>query len=105
MAEDEPKTGWEQILKGKFKAFDVEKSIYSENRNKANTPEMYAKFICDTLRDGDVPDDLKKMYHEAVYGTDPKVKARIRRRVYALGEKCRYISIIFKGHSVFLCFC
>ena len=91
MGQVENKTGWEHILRGKFKAFDVEKSIYSEHRNKANTPEMYAKFICDPLRDGDVPDDLRKLYQEAVYGTDPKVKARICRRVYAIGEKCRQV--------------
>ena len=93
--DDEKKSGWEQVLKGKFKAFDVEKSIYSENRNKANTPEMYAKYICHTLREGDVPDDLKKLYQEAVYGSDLKVKARIRRRVYAIGEKMQVIFISF----------
>ena len=76
-------------LWSKFKAYDIEKSIYAENRNKANTPEMYAKFICNSLRDGDVPDNLKKLYEEAMYGTDEKVKMRIKKRVYAIGQKCR----------------
>ena len=72
---------WEKILQSKFKAYDIEKSIYSENRNKANTPEMYAKYICDSLREGDVPDNLRKLYEEAVYGSDPKVKLHIKKCV------------------------
>ena len=89
MAESNVTSGWESVLKSKFKAFDVEKSLYSQNRSKANTPEMYAKYICDGLRDGDVPDNLRKMYTEAVYGTDAKVKKRIFKRIYAIGQKTR----------------
>ena len=80
---------WDKILQGKYKFFDIEKSIYTENRNKANSPEMIAKFICDGLRPGDVLDNLKNLYHEAVYGSDKKVKQRITKRVYAIGAKVR----------------
>ena len=82
---------WDKILQAKYKFFEVEKSIYIENHNKANSPEIFAKFICDGLRSGDVPENLKKMYHEAVYGTDKKVKQRIIKRVYAIGGKVRYV--------------
>ena len=82
-------SGWEKILQGKYKAYDIEKSIYAEHRNKANTPEMYAKFICDHLREGDVLDNLRLMYREAVYGSHPKVRTRIIKRVYSIGQKCR----------------
>ena len=80
---------WDKILQGKFRFFDVEKKIYAENRNKANSPDMYAKLICDNLTPGEVPENLQKLYHEAVYGTDPKVKTRIIKRVYAIGTKTR----------------
>ena len=91
MSDEGSISGWDKILQSKFKAYDIEKLIYAENRNKANTPEMYAKFICDSLREGDVPENLKKLYKEAVYGTDPKVKLRIKKRVYAIGQKCRFV--------------
>ena len=78
---------WDKLLEGKYKFFDIEKAIYSENRNRANSPDMFAKFIVDRLRPGDVPDNLLKLYKEAVYGTDAKVKKCIIKHVYAIGNK------------------
>ena len=70
---------WKAILKQKFKLYDVEKSIYIASHDKSNNPEVYAKLICDSLRDGDVPGNLRKLYREAVYGNNKDVKARIYR--------------------------
>ena len=47
---------------------------------------MFAKKICDNLRDGDVPENLAKLYKEAVYGTDSLVKKRIFKHIYAIGN-------------------
>ena len=80
---------WDKILQGKYKFFDVEKLIYTQNRNKSNSPEVMAKFICNGLTPGDVPDNLKDLYHEAVYGCDKKVKQCIIKWVYAIGSKVR----------------
>ena len=68
---------FDAILKKKFKPYPVEKTVYVNTKSKGNNPELYAKYICDALRDGDVPDDLIKLYREAVYGKDAKVKERI----------------------------
>ena len=46
---------WDEILKGKWKAYDVEKSLYIDSVNKANSAEERAKIICDGLREGDGP--------------------------------------------------
>ena len=80
---------WDELLQAKYKFAEIEKKLYSENRNKANTPEMYAKFICDNLRPGDVPENLCKLYHEAVYGCDGKVKAHIVKCIYGIGQRVR----------------
>ena len=77
----------EKIMQSKFKFYDVERSIYLENRNKVNAPEDFAKLISDGFRPGDVPENLQKLYREAVYGTDKRVKRRIIKRVYAIGNK------------------
>ena len=73
----EDSDGWGQILKGKYKPFDVEKSIYTNSQRLANSPLMFAQYICDALRPGDVPENLVKLYREAVYGTNERVKSRI----------------------------
>ena len=80
---------WQQILKGKWKPFDVEKSLYVDSENKANSVEEKAKIICDGLREGDVPENLKKIYMEAIYGSNEKVKSRVISRVYFIGRTVR----------------
>ena len=80
---------WDEILKGKWKAYDVEKSLYVDSVNKANSPEERAKIICDGLRDGNLPGNLAKLYFEAVYGSNEKVKTRIISRTYFIRRSCR----------------
>ena len=82
---------WGQILKAKYKPFEVERSIYIDSQKLANGPMMFAQYICDGLRPGDVPDNLRKIYREAVYGTNEKVKARIVSRIYSIGRLVRYL--------------
>ena len=81
---------WAVILKGRYKPCESEKAIYVRTMARANQPEIYAKYICDGLKEADVPDNLLKMYREAVYGNNQKVKERIHKRMYFLGEKTRY---------------
>ena len=80
---------WDAILNDKFKVYPVEESIYIDSVHRANGPEMFAKFICDQIRPSDVPENLQKLYREAVYGTDTKVKNRIKKRMYLIGRKAR----------------
>ena len=80
---------WDEILKAKWKAYDVEKSLYVDSINKANSIEERAKIICDGLRPGDVPENLKKIYMEGVYGSNEKVKSRIISQTYFIGRSCR----------------
>ena len=63
--------------------------MYLNTKRKGNNLALYAKYICDSIRDGDVPDDLLKLYHEAVYGQDVKVKERIWKRMYFLSQKTK----------------
>ena len=91
MAEGNFGEDWAVILKCKFKPFDVEKSIYADSMQIANCPMMFAQYICDGLRPGDVPENLRKLYQEAVYGTNEKVKSRIVSRMYSIGQRVRYV--------------
>ena len=80
---------WDKIRKQRFSVFPIEKEIYVNTKAKANQPEIYAKYICDGLKVGSVPDDLMKMYREAVYGTNAKVRKRIYKRTYFIGNKTK----------------
>ena len=80
---------WDEILKGRWVAYDVEKSLYVDSINKANSIEERAKIICDGLRPGDVPDNLRKIYMEGVYGSNEKVKSRVISRTYFIVRNSR----------------
>ena len=82
---------WDEILKGKWKVYDVEKSLYLDSVKKTSAPDERAKLICDGLRPGDLPDNLHKLYVEVVYGSDAKVRSRILSCIYFIGGKVRYI--------------
>ena len=47
---------------------------------------LYAKTICDGLRQGDIAKPLHLMYTEAVYGKNVEVRKRIISRVYSIGS-------------------
>ena len=79
---------WKDMLAQKFKVYHIEQKVYIESSQKANGPEMFAKFICDAIQPGDVPDALKRLYREAVYGTNEKVKSQICNRMYLI---CRHV--------------
>ena len=80
---------WKPMLEQKFKVYNIEETVYIQSSQKANGPEMFAKFICDAITPGDVPDALKRLYQEAVYGINVNVKARIRNRMYLVGRHVR----------------
>ena len=80
---------FDPLLHMKFKPFNIEKSVYLSTKSKGNNPLLYAKYICDSLKEGDVPDELMQLYREAVYGTDQKVKDRIFKHMYFLATKVK----------------
>ena len=82
-------TNWDSICKQRLGTCEIEKVIYINTKAKANQPEIYAKYICDSLREGDVPDDLAKLYREGVYGTNETVKKRILKRMYFISNKIK----------------
>ena len=61
----------------------------SDSVKRVNSPDGRAKIICDALREGDVPENLKKLYVEAVHGKNETVKARILGRMYFIGRSVR----------------
>ena len=46
---DKVVTEWDKILKGKWKAYDVKKSLYIESVKKSSAPDERAKINCHNL--------------------------------------------------------
>ena len=82
-------TIWDQMLKERFAVYDVQLSVYKDNMNRLNKPRAFAKTICDALRPTEVPFTLRRLYREAVYGTDVKVRLRILNRMNTIACSAR----------------
>ena len=82
-------TVWEQMLKERFAVYDVELSIYKDNMNRLNKPRAFAKAICDGLHPTEIPFTLRRLYREAIYGTDAKVRLRILNRMNTIARSAR----------------
>ena len=82
-------TIWDQLLKERFAVYDVKLSIYKDNMSRLNKPRAFAKAICDTLCPTEVPFTLRRLYHEAVYGSDAKVRLRILNRMNTIARSVR----------------
>ena len=82
-------TGWEAILKERYGVFDIEKSLYKQYMTVLSTPRALTQAICDGIRPTEVPFNLRKIYREAVYGTNAKVRARILNQMNTIGRSIR----------------
>ena len=71
------RTEWQNVFKEQFAVYDVEQSLYKQYMGMLSTPRAFAQAICDNMKPADVPFNLRCLYCEAVYGCDPKVRARI----------------------------
>ena len=73
----EHQTVWVQVLKEHFIVYDIEQALYKRYMSFLTTPRSFARALCDGIKPTEVPFNLCRLYREAVYGNDPKVRARI----------------------------
>ena len=73
---------WPTILKDRHTTFKVEENAFLESLKIANSNEVAAERIYQAIKDDpEIPENLKIIYREAVYGTMEKVKTRVRNRI------------------------
>ena len=73
---------WEDVLKDRFPTFKVEELAFIESLKIANSTEVAAERIYEAIKTNDeIPENLKILYKEAVYGSQEKVRLRIRNRI------------------------
>ena len=73
---------WEIILNDRFPTYKVEEQAFVESLKIANSNEVAAERIYHAIKnDCDIPENLKLIYKEAVYGSNIVVRNRIRGRL------------------------
>ena len=83
-----------QIGKAKFPIYKVEENAFLESLKIANSNEVAAERIYEAIKnDEDIPENLKLLYKEAVYGSNERVKNRIRARISSFRRNNRYVII------------
>ena len=82
-------TIWEQMLKERFAVYNVELALYKNNMNRLSNPRAFAKAMCDGLCPAEVPFTLWRLYREAVYRSDPKVRLQILNRMNTIAWSAR----------------
>ena len=89
---------WSEILKDKYSTFKIEEKAFVESLKICNSNEIAAEQIYQAIKDEDeIPDNLKLIYREAVYGSNERVKLRVRNRI---GNIRRHLRLF---HYLFIC--
>ena len=73
---------WQHLLKDRYPTYKVEERAFAESLKLCNSVEVSAEKIYDAIKDEpDVPNNLKALYHKAVFGTDKDIKSCIKGRI------------------------
>ena len=84
MAKQVKSDKWAQLLKHAYTRSNCEESSFIQvfvHKRKKNT-DVIMRRIYEKIRfDNDTNSNLKKLYHEALYGNDKSVSKRIRDRI------------------------
>ena len=73
---------WSELLDKKYPSYKVEVNAYLDSLEIATSNDVSIEKIYQAIKDNeDVSDNLKALYHECLYGSNPSVKSRIRNRV------------------------
>ena len=85
---------WAELLEKKYASFTVEVNAFLNSAHIANSTDVSIQNIYQVIRNvQEIDPNLKLLYHEAIYGTNKDVKARIRNRVSNFRRTLRYIKL------------
>ena len=81
---------WQHLLNDRYPTYQIEKKAFVDSLKVCNSMDVSAEKIYDAIKDDvDVPNNLKALYHEAVFGTDKDVKSRIKSRIANIRRNAR----------------
>ena len=67
---------------------ELEEAIFLEVILTSSCADVIAKSIYEAIKDGDeISQSLKDLYRQGIFGTDKKIKKRLRNRMYVIQRK------------------
>ena len=73
---------WKEMLEGRYPPYKVEVNAFLDSIEISSSTEIAMDYIYQAIKGNpNVGDNLKLLYHEAVYGCDKEVKKQIKSRV------------------------
>ena len=73
---------WQELCDACYPSFKLEVNAFLDSLDVSNSTEISMEFIYNIIKsDGQVPDNLKLLYQEAIFGSNVKVRNRIKNRV------------------------
>ena len=73
---------WKKLLEARYPSYKVEVNAFIESVDISSSTEVSIDHIYDAIKsDPNVCDNLKLLYHEAVYGSNKEVKKWIKSHV------------------------
>ena len=81
---------WEYILRDRYPVYDSEKVIFVTSFDLMRSLSDCAKLIYTIIKnDASIPNELKMIYHEGLYGKHDRVKRRMRNRISHIKRQLR----------------
>ena len=81
-------SGNTSIRQERLYLLELEEAIFLEVILTSSCADVIAKSIYEVIKDGDeIFQGLKDLYRQGLFGTDKKIKKRLRNRMYAIRRK------------------
>ena len=73
---------WVELLDGQYPSYKIEVTAFLDSLDISSSTDVAMDYIYQQIQnDINVSDNLKLLYRETVFGSNPRVKARIKNRV------------------------
>ena len=83
---------WSQILEQRFPSYKAEVTAFLDMVHISKSTDVLIEKIYEIIKDDDdVPENLKLLYKECIYGTDKNVKLRMRNRIGNFKRGLRFV--------------
>ena len=70
---------WSELLDQRYPSYKVEVNAFLESLKVSSSPEISIEKVYHAIKDDlAINDNLKVLYHEAVFGSNKEVKLRLR---------------------------
>ena len=87
-----------EILEQRFPSYKAEVTAFLDTVHISKSTDVSIEKIYEIIKDDDdVPDNLKLLYKESIFGTDKNVKLRMQNHIGSFKRGLRFVMLIYIG--------